>query len=68
MPFFSDKISVVFQKCIVRVQLKDVVFLLKIHKDKTNKQLVCNRLYDKKWMSEQCVVGPHGKLAIGERV
>ena len=62
LPFISDVVSAAIKKCIINAQLQDDVLLVNIPNDNIKKQLIRNRIYDTKCISEQCVVCPHGKI------
>ncbi|EYC33036.1 hypothetical protein Y032_0002g571 [Ancylostoma ceylanicum] len=61
LPFITDRISSAIRQCFIRAQLDDNVVLVNIPNDNITRQLVQNRLYDRAFVSEDCVVCPHGK-------
>ena len=61
LPFISDKVSAAIQQCLIRADLADSVVLVTIQKNNLKRQLVRNRLYDRRCTMENCVICPHGR-------
>ncbi|XGW03988.1 hypothetical protein V3C99_015267 [Haemonchus contortus] len=61
VPFVSDEMSAAIRACLRKADLQDSVRVVEIPPSNLKRQLVRNRLYDRRCQTPSCVICPSGK-------
>ncbi|EYB98991.1 hypothetical protein Y032_0126g1343 [Ancylostoma ceylanicum] len=61
LPFISDEVSTAIQQCLRRSALNNIVSVVKIPPSNLKRQLLRNRMYDRFYITPNCVICTTGK-------